>query len=66
MRIIIDTELERVIVPNSFYSQIDKMNKLLSENGGKKVEYEGYVKNATEKALANPYLRKDDLKTFKR
>ena len=29
MRIIIDTEKERIIVPDSFFNQIDKMNKVL-------------------------------------
>ena len=28
MRIIIDTETEQVIVPDSFYAQIDKMNEV--------------------------------------
>ena len=35
MRFIIDTELERIIVPDSYYNQIDKTNKLIEANGGK-------------------------------
>ena len=40
MRIIIDTEKERMIVPDSFFNPIDKMNKVLEENGAdKRVDY---------------------------
>lgn len=68
MRIIIDTELERIIVPDSFYNQIDKMNTVLAENGAddKKIDYEEYVKNVFEKAEKNPFIRKADLKTIKK
>lgn len=63
MRIIIDTELQRIIVPDSFFNQIDKMNKVLAENGAnKKVDYEQYIKDAFEKASANAPIRKADLK----
>lgn len=63
MRIIIDTELQRIIVPDSFFNQIDKMNKVLAENGSdKKVDYEQYIKDAFAKASENAPLRKDDLK----
>ena len=33
MRFIIDTTLERIIVPDSFFNQIDKMNQVLAEHG---------------------------------
>lgn len=36
MRIIIDTELNKIIVPDSFFNQIDKMNKVLAENDSDK------------------------------
>ena len=64
MRIIIDTEKERIIVPDSFFNQIDKMNKVLEENGAadKKIDYEQYIKDAFEKASKNAPIRKDDLK----
>ena len=41
MRIILDTELERFIVPDTFFNQIDKMNAVLAENGAadKKIDY---------------------------
>ena len=64
MRIEIDTELEKIIVPNSFFNQIDKMNKVLVENGAedKKIEYTQYVKDSFEKAIKNALVRKSDLK----
>lgn len=64
MRIEIDTELERIIVPESFFNQIDKMNKVLIENGAadKKIEYTQYIKDSFEKAIKNAPVRKSDLK----
>ena len=64
MRIEIDTELERIIVPNSFFNQIDKMNKVLIENGAedRKIDYVQYIKDSFEKAIKNAPVRKSDLK----
>lgn len=63
MRIIIDTEKEKIIVPDSFFNQIDKMNKVLAENGAdKKIDYEQFIKDAFEKASKNAPIRKADLK----
>ena len=64
MRIEIDTELNTIIVPNSFFNQIDKMNKVLKENGAedKKIDYVQYVKDSFEKAIENALVRKSDLK----
>ena len=67
MRFIIDTNLERVIVPDSFFNQIDKMNQVLVDNGAadKKVDYVKYIKDAMEKAIANAPVRKADVKSLK-
>ena len=67
MRFIIDTNLERVIVPDSFFNQIDKMNQVLVDNGAadKKIDYVQYIKDAMEKAIANAPVRKADVKTLK-
>ena len=51
MRIIIDTEKERIIVPDSFFNQIDK-----------KIDYVQYIKDAYEKAIKNAPIRKADIK----
>ena len=67
MRFIIDTNLERVIVPDSFFNQIDKMNQVLVENGAadKKIDYVQYIKDAMAKAIENAPVRKADVKTLK-
>ena len=66
MRFIVDTELERIIVPDSFFNQIDKMNKVLAENGAEKqIDYVQYVKDAIEKAEKNALIRKSDIKSLK-
>lgn len=63
MRIIIDTEKEKIIVPDSFFNQIDKMNSILKENGAdKQIDYVQYIKDAYEKAIKNAPIRKSDLK----
>ena len=51
MRIIIDTETEQVIVPDSFYAQSDKINELLVKAGAgeKKIDYTQYVEDAVKK-----------------
>ncbi len=67
MRFIIDTNLERVIVPDSFFNQIDKMNQVLVENGAgdKKIDYVQYIKDAMAKAIENAPVRKGDVKSLK-
>ena len=67
MRFIVDTELERIIVPDSFFNQIDKMNQVLVDNGAadKKIDYVQYIKDATAKAIENAPVRKSDVKTLK-
>jgi hypothetical protein len=46
MRIIIDTEKGRIILPKSFFPQLDKMNKILVEGGlDKKWTAESYVRD---------------------
>jgi len=68
MKFTIDTELERIIVPDSFFNQIDKMNKILKDNGAedKKIDYVAFVNEAIEKAKVNALVRKSDLKTLKK
>ena len=64
MRIIIDTEKERIIVPDSFFNQIDKLNAVLKEHskGDEQIDYVQYIKDAYEKAIQNAPIRKSDLK----
>lgn len=63
MRIEIDTEKNLIIVPNTYYDQIDKKNKILSEAGvDKKIDYVQYIKDSFEKAVSNKVIRKEDIK----
>ena len=68
MRFTVDTELERIIVPDTFFNQIDKMNAVLIANGAedKKIDYVKYINDAIAKAQKNPPVRKADVKTLKR
>lgn len=63
MRIIIDTDKEQIIVPNTFFATIDKKNEVLEQAGvtDKKIEYVQFVKEAFEKAVDKPWIRKSDL-----
>lgn len=62
MRIILDTEKEQIIVPDTFYRTIDKKNEVLAKAGADiKIEYDSYVKDAFEKAVNKPWIRKSDL-----
>lgn len=36
MKITIDTEKGRIILPKNFFTQLDKMNKILSDGGADK------------------------------
>lgn len=61
MRIIIDTEKGRIVLPKNFFSQLDKMNKILAEAGSeKKWTAETYVREQFEKAMKEQMLRPED------
>ena len=68
MRFTIDTELERIIVPDTFFNQIDKMNDVLVKNGAedKKIDYVKFINDAIAKAQKNAPVRKSDLKSIKK
>lgn len=69
MRVTIDTDLERIIVPDTFFNQIDKMNAVLVEHGGenaKKIDYVEYLNDAIAKAQKNAPVRKSDVKSLKK
>lgn len=61
MRIIIDTTKGRIILPKSFFTELDKMNKILAEGGAdKKWTAEEYVKEQFNKAMEQTMLRPGD------
>ncbi len=65
MRITIDTDLQAIIVPDSYYMQVDKLNEVITEAGGKALDYNEYIKNCFEKAYATQIIRQDDVKKLK-
>lgn len=61
MRIILDTSKGRIILPKSFFSELDKMNKILADGGSdKKWTAEDYVKEQFNKAINQTMLRAED------
>ena len=68
MRFTIDTELERIIVPDTFFNQIDKMNAVLIANGAedKKIDYVKYIEEAIARAMKHAPVRKADIKSLKK
>lgn len=68
MRIIIDTSIDRVIVPDSFFNQIDKMNSMIkaTDENQSAIDYKAYLEKAIAKAMQNAPVRKSDIKTLNR
>lgn len=61
MKIIIDTEKGRIVLPKNFFPQLDKMNKILADGGSdKKWTAESYVRDQFEKAIKETMLRPED------
>ena len=61
MRIIIDTNKGRIVVPKTFFTELDKINKILGESGSdKKWEPNEYVRDQFERAIKASILRPDD------
>lgn len=64
MRITIDTELQAIIVPNSYYAQIDKLNDVILAAGGNKLEYEKYIRDCFNLAMESKIVRQSDVATL--
>lgn len=61
MKIVIDTEKGRIILPKTFFSQLDRINKILADGGSdKKWTAEDYVRDQFEKAMKETMLRPED------
>ena len=61
MRIIIDTDKGRIILPKAFFPTLDKMNKILADGGSdKKWTAEDYVQDQFDKAMKETMLRAED------
>lgn len=61
MRITLDTDKGRIILPKSFFPNLDKINKILADGGSdKKWTAEDYVRDQFEKAMKETMLRAED------
>ena len=65
MRITIDTELQAIIVPDSYYMQVDKLNEIIENAGGKKLDYSAYIKTCFDKAYDTQIVRQSDVAKLK-
>ena len=61
MRITIDTDLQAIIVPESYYMQVDKLNEVIEEAGGKKLDYSEYIESCFNKAYHTQIIRQNDV-----
>lgn len=64
-RIVIDTELQAIIVPESYYMQVDKLNEVITEAGGKALDHTAYIRTCFEKAYATQIVRQGDVAKIK-
>lgn len=65
MRITIDTELQVIIVPDSYYDHVDRLNEIISSVEGNKLDYKEYIKTLFEKAYNTKIIRTEDVKKMK-
>lgn len=65
MRITIDTELQAIIVPDSYYIQVDKLNEIIVSANGTKLDYTAYIKSCFEKAYETQIVRQSDVAKLK-
>ena len=65
MRITIDTELQAIIVPDSYYMQVDKLNEIIVSMEGKKLDYEKYIQTCFQKAYETQIVRQSDVAKLK-
>lgn len=61
MRITIDTEMTAIIVPDSYYIQVDRMNDVIKDAGGKKLNYNEYIKSCFDRAFNTQIIRQSDV-----
>lgn len=64
MRITLDVDNKQIIVPDTYYGQIDKMNEALAvaKVEDKKIDYVKYIAEAWDEAIKKPLIRKADMK----
>ena len=65
MRITIDTELQAIIVPDSYYMQVDKLNEIITSVKGNKLDYKDYIKTLFDNAYETQIIRQSDVAKMK-
>ena len=65
MRIIIDTELQTIIVPDSYYSQVDWLNEIIEGAQGNKLDYKEYIRTCFENAYKTQIICQSDIAKMK-
>lgn len=65
MRIIIDTDIQAIIVPDSYYMQVDKLNEVITEAGGTPLDYTKYIQTCFDKAYNTQIVRNSDIAKLK-
>ena len=65
MRIIIDTDIQAIIVPDSYYTQVDRLNEIIVEAGGKKLDHKAYIRTCFDKAYNARIMRYSDVVKLK-
>jgi len=61
LRIIIDTDLQAIIVPDSYYAQVDRLNEIITEAGGRPLEYMAYIRQCFDKSFETRVICKREL-----
>ena len=65
MRIIIDTEMQAIIVPDSYFQHVDKLNEIIMECGGNALDYTAYIKTCFDKAYASRIISQTELSSIR-
>lgn len=65
MRIIIDTDLQAIIVPDSYTTHVDRLNEVITEAGGHPLDYTSYIRTCFEKAYATKVIRLSEVSELK-
>ena len=65
MRIIIDTELQAIIVPDSYYAQVDWLNEIITAAQGNKLDYTEYIQTCFNNAYKTQIICQSDIAKLK-
>ena len=61
MRITIDTEMQAIIVPDSYYAYVDKLNDIIVDAGGNALDYKSFIRTCFERAYRTKVISQTEL-----